>query len=121
MTRVAHPQVSTVIDDPASVDAAIESRFSCRAFLPDPVPRETVADILRVASRAASGTNTQPWKVYVLMGGARDSLVEKVCAAHDAVRADPTLAAQYREAYDYYPEKWVSPGCVQLIRNCILL
>ncbi|MEO7643353.1 MAG: nitroreductase [Ramlibacter sp.] len=102
-------QVSTVVADPASVDAAIESRFSARAFLPTPVPRETIADILRVARRAASGTNTQPWKVYVLQGASRDALVDKVCAAHDAIYADPSQAAQYREEYDYYPEKWVSP------------
>ncbi|RYG07816.1 MAG: nitroreductase [Burkholderiales bacterium] len=102
-------QVSTVVADPASVDAAIESRFSARAFLPSPVPRETIADILGVARRAASGTNTQPWKVYVLQGASRDTLVEKVCDAHDAIYADPSLAAQYREEYDYYPEKWVSP------------
>ena len=102
-------QVSTVVEDPASVDAAIESRFSARAFLPTPIARETIEDILRVARRAASGTNTQPWKVYVLQGASRDSLVTKVCAAHDAIYADPSLAAQYKEAYDYYPEKWVSP------------
>jgi nitroreductase len=59
-------QVSTVVADPASVDAAIESRFSARAFLPRPVPRELIQSILQVASRAPSGTNTQPWKVYVL-------------------------------------------------------
>ena len=102
-------QVRTVITDPASVDAAIESRFSARAFLPRPVAREQIQHILQVASRAPSGTNTQPWKVYVLQGASRDSLVEKVCAAHDALRADPALAAEYREEYDYYPEKWVSP------------
>ncbi|MFM8609677.1 MAG: nitroreductase [Burkholderiaceae bacterium] len=102
-------QVSTVVRDAASVDAAIESRFSARAFLPKPVPRDTVADILRVACRAPSGTNTQPWKVYVLTGASRDALVAKVCAAHDAIAANPALAADYREEYDYYPEKWVSP------------
>ncbi|MBX3586958.1 MAG: nitroreductase [Ramlibacter sp.] len=102
-------QVSTVIKDRASVDAAIESRFSARAFLPRPVPREMIADILKVASRAASGTNTQPWKTYVLQGESRDSLVRKVCEAHDAIYANPALAADYREEYDYYPEKWVSP------------
>ncbi len=102
-------QVQTVVADPASVDAAIESRFSARAFLPDPVPQDTIRDILRVASRAASGTNTQPWKVYVLQGASRDALVDKVCAAHNAIYADPAVAAQYREEYDYYPEKWVSP------------
>lgn len=102
-------QVSTVVNDPASVDAAIESRFSARAFLPRAVAREQIADILRVASRAPSGTNTQPWKVYVLQGGSRDALVKKVCEAHDAIYANPALAAEYREEYDYYPEKWVSP------------
>ena len=98
----------TVIDAQA-VEAAITSRMSARAFLPRPVQREVIEHILEVASRAPSGTNTQPWKVYVLQGASRDALVQKVCAAHDALRADPSLASEYREAYDYYPEKWVSP------------
>lgn len=92
-----------------AVDAAIHSRMSVRAFLPKAVSRETLEQLLAIASRAPSGTNTQPWKVYVLQGGSRDSLVGKVCAAHDAIRANPELAAQYKEEYDYYPEKWVSP------------
>ena len=91
------------------VDLAITSRMSARAFLPTPVPRETLTHLLEVASRAPSGTNTQPWKVYVLQGASLGGLVDKVCTAHDAVRADPSLAANYREAYDYYPEQWVSP------------
>jgi nitroreductase len=102
-------QVSTVVQDPGSVADAIESRFSARAFLPTPVPRETIEKILALASRAASGTNTQPWKVYVLQGASRDALVDKVCAAHDAIYANPALAAEYTEEYDYYPQKWVSP------------
>ncbi len=103
------PQVSARVADPPSVDAALESRFSARAFLPTPVPRTVIEDILRVASRAPSGTNTQPWTVYVLQGASRDALVDKVCAAHDALRADPSLAATYSEPYDYYPQNWFSP------------
>jgi nitroreductase len=102
-------QVSTVVRDAGSVDAAIESRFSARAFLPTPVPRETIAEILRVATRAPSGTNSQPWHVYVLQGTGRGSLADKVCAAHDAVYAQPELAAQYAGDYDYYPRKWEPP------------
>jgi len=68
-----------------------------------------LTQLLELAARAPSGTNTQPWKVYVLQGQSRDSLVQKVCAAHDEIRANPDLAAEYREPYDYYPEKWVSP------------
>jgi nitroreductase len=102
-------QVSTVVQDCGSVDAAIESRFAARAFLPTPVPRETIAEILRVASRAPSGTNTQPWRAYVLQGASRDTLADKVCAAHDAVYAQPELASQYVGDHDYYPRKWASP------------
>jgi nitroreductase len=98
-----------VTQTPNAVDAAINSRMSTRAFLPTPVPRETVEHLLELASRAPSGTNTQPWKVYVLQGATKSSLVDKVCAAHDAIRANPELAAQYKEEYDYYPEKWMSP------------
>ncbi len=92
-----------------AVDDAIKSRQSMREFLPKPVPREVISHLLEVAIRAPSGTNTQPWKTYVLQGASRDTLVAKVCAAHDALRANPTLAAEYREEYDYYPEKWMSP------------
>ena len=91
------------------VDAAISSRMSARAFTQQAVSRETITELLQVASRAPSGTNTQPWKVYVLQGTTRDTLVDQVCAAHDAIRANPELAGNYREEYDYYPEKWVSP------------
>ena len=103
------PSVNAVVPDRTSVDIAIESRFSARAFLPTEVPRETITDILRVASRAPSGTNTQPWKVYVVQGARRDALVKQVCDAHDALRADPSLAANYPSEYDYYPTHWVSP------------
>jgi nitroreductase len=93
----------------AAVEHAITSRMSVRAFTEQEVSTPTISHLLELASRAPSGTNTQPWKVYVLQGESRVRLVNKVCAAHDAVRADPTLASQYREDFDYYPEKWVSP------------
>jgi nitroreductase len=89
----------------AAVDAAITSRASIRAFLPTPVPQETVTDILRVASRAPSGTNTQPWKVTVLTGEPLKSLARKVHAAFD----DPAVAATHTEEYAYYPTEWRSP------------
>ncbi|UZG45848.1 nitroreductase [Caldimonas thermodepolymerans] len=92
-------------DTAAIVDAAITSRRSVRAFLPTPVPRRVIEDILRVASRAPSGTNTQPWKVYVLTGAAREALSRKILAAYD----DPAVAATHREEYPYYPREWVSP------------
>jgi len=92
-----------------TIQQALDSRMSTRAFTQQAVSKETITDILQMSARAPSGTNTQPWKVYVLQGESRNSLVAKVCAAHDEIRAHPEKAADYREAYDYYPEKWVSP------------
>ncbi|MEZ5727641.1 MAG: nitroreductase [Burkholderiaceae bacterium] len=87
------------------VDEAIESRRSIRAFLPTPVPAAVVEDILRVASRAPSGTNTQPWKVRVVAGDAKAGLSERILAAFN----DSAASANHVDEYDYYPSKWVSP------------
>ena len=87
------------------VDAAITSRRSIRAFLPTPVAREEIEAILQVASRAPSGTNTQPWKVWVLTGQAKTSLSAKIRAAFD----DPVERATHTEEYAYYPTEWRSP------------
>ena len=92
----------------AAVDAAIASRRAVRAFLPTPVPRQTIEDILAVASRAPSGTNTQPWKVTVLTGTAKEALSRRLLAAHDANAAAGSPGAEGTE-YQYYPTEWVSP------------
>lgn len=108
--------MSSPVLDPVStsgrvehVDAAIESRQSIRAFSSRPVHRDDIRDILAVASRAPSGANAQPWKTYVLQGESRETLVEKVCAAHDAVYANPKEGERFQEAYAYYPREWISP------------
>jgi len=88
-----------------AVDEAITSRHSIRAFLPTPVPRATIEAILAVASRAPSGTNTQPWHVAVLTGDALKSLSAKLVAAYD----DPVERARHSEEYAYYPTEWRSP------------
>lgn len=87
------------------VDAAIVGRRSIRAFLDKPVPREAIEEILAVAARAPSGTNTQPWQVIVLTGRARERLSQRIVEAFD----DPLAAREHQEEYPYYPRQWVSP------------
>jgi nitroreductase len=53
-----------------SVSEALQTRSSCRAFLPDAVPLATVRAIVDAARQSPSGGNLQPWQVYVLAGGA---------------------------------------------------
>jgi len=87
------------------VDEVIQSRRSVRAFLPQPVPREALEELLQISSRAPSGTNVQPWKVYVLTDGSKEALSEKILAAYN----DPEEAQTHTEEYPYYPAKWISP------------
>jgi nitroreductase len=91
--------------DSSAVDGAITSRRSVRAFLPTPVPLDVVHDILRIAARAPSGTNTQPWRVTVLTGASRAELSRRIAAAYD----DPAQRALHAEEYAYYPTRWESP------------
>jgi nitroreductase len=95
----------SAIGDPAGVDEAITSRRSVRAFLDTPVPNDVVRDILRVASRAPSGTNPQPWRVTVLTGVSRAELSRRILAAYD----NPVESQLHTQEYAYYPTQWVSP------------
>ncbi|MFZ6648410.1 nitroreductase [Undibacterium sp. TJN25] len=85
------------------VDETMTSRRSVRAFLPDAVAKEDIEKILEVSSRAPSGSNTQPWKVYVLTGEKLKQLAAAILAAHNAA------GGGHAEEYNYYPVKWTSP------------
>lgn len=89
----------------SAVDDIIKTRYSCRAFLDRPVARETVEEILSVASHAPSGTNIQPWKVWVLTGDTKKRVSERMLAAFD----DPEELSTHTEPYPYYPKQWESP------------
>jgi nitroreductase len=79
---------------------AINTRKSIRAFTDRPVPRKTLEKILEISQRAPSGTNTQPWHVYVCAGEVRQAITDDVLALAAAGKA-----AKY-EDYDYYPPQW---------------
>ena len=87
------------------VDEAIRSRRSIRAFLATPVPRADIEALLEVAARAPSGTNTQPWKVYVCTGQRKARLSQAIIDTY----LDPERVGQHTEEYHYYPLQWSSP------------
>ena len=96
-----HPTPSEV----ERIDRAITSRRSIRAFLPTPIARADIEAILDVARRAPSGSNTQPWRVYVLTGESKARLSEAIADAYD----HPEVDTLHREEYPYYPRTWVDP------------
>lgn len=87
---------------------AISSRRSVRAFLDRPVAVGVVRQVLELAACAPSGTNMQPWRVYVLTGAARDELVARVLARRVAEPARERGPRPFGE-YEYNPEPLAEP------------
>lgn len=89
------------MDDVDAVRSALTTRRSVRGYLDDPVPHAVLEDILLAAGRAPSGTNIQPWRVWVLEGGAKDALIDRALTEFDAGRTEGLG--------DYYPSEFVEP------------
>ena len=92
-----------VSDTADTIDEAINTRRSVRAFLPDPVDDETIKDLLRLAARAPSGTNMQPWKAYVTRGKVKDQITDAIL--NSGIRAEKIEWDEYK----YYPDKFFEP------------
>ena len=79
------------------VAEAIRSRHSVRRFLPAPVPRAVVRQVLDTASYAPSGSNLQPWTVFVLTGATLEALGRDMRGTY--LRDEPGHVRDYA----YYP------------------
>ena len=91
------------MSDSQIVDEAIASRRSLRAFHPTAIPQEEIETILKVAARTPSGTNMQPWKVYVTTGETKERLSQAVLSAFN----DPEYKPE--QTYKYYPTPFFEP------------
>ena len=91
------------------VEQTILERHSVRAFTDQAVSDACVRDILQKAARAPSGTNTQPWKVYVVKGETKQQITEQVISAVNSVHQGHTLKSEFVAPYLYYPEQWFDP------------
>jgi nitroreductase len=89
------------------VSLAIARRISIRAFRPDPVAGEVVAEILSRAAQAPSGGNLQPWRVYGLAGEPLAAFKAKVAANPFGEEAE----------YDVYPPNLWEPFRTRRWRN----
>ena len=78
---------------------AVHSRSSIRQFLPDPVGDDVLRSLLADASRAASGGNVQPWRIYVVNG-------ESMARLREFLPTQPPIEAT---EYDIYPPKLTEP------------
>lgn len=90
-------------DVATGVDEAIMTRRSVRAFLPDPVDEATLREILQIAARAPSGTNMQPWRVYVFSGAKMKAIGDAIL--NSGIRAEKAKWDEYK----YYPDQFFEP------------
>lgn len=85
------------------VSDAITGRQSIRAFLTEnAVTDEQIEALLNVAARAPSGSNIQPWHVYVVRGERKDAITE-ACSARFLSGDEGAYE------YHYYPRAWREP------------
>lgn len=82
---------------------AIEGRQSIRSFDPQrPVGKPVIEAILATAARAPSGSNIQPWHVWVVQGALRQRI-------SDACEKRFLAGDEGEAAYHYYPQEWRQP------------
>jgi nitroreductase len=69
-----------------SFSETVRSRRSCRAFLPTPLSRAQIEEVLAEAQLSPSNCNTQPWVVHILSGAKRDELSAALLKGWDEAR-----------------------------------
>lgn len=94
-----HPPVPPGAAD--TLMALQQARYSCRGFLPEPVPRAVIERILQGAQATASWCNAQPWQVHIASGAAAERFrtgLQAYLQSHDAT-PDYDFPRQYTGAY----------------------
>lgn len=85
-----------------SLEDAILNRHSVRGFLPKQVPEALMRKVFELAQWSPSGTNVQPWQVYVASGATRDALREEFMRrvkAKESARPDHSDKGKLGEPY----------------------
>lgn len=90
----------TLPDAAATLDALLHERYSCRGFRSDPLPRDTIATILRMAQRTPSWCNSQAWQVAVASFAATERLRAAILQHVQGRKPAPDFAwPQYQGVY----------------------
>jgi len=107
------PDITTNLDSAAKErhgdaveisDSLMKNRFSCRWYLPKPVDKKIIEEIIDAARCSPSGNNMQPWeKVYCFSGALKDTISREMVQAH---KETPEA---YSAQYHYYPAGPIPP------------
>ena len=80
------------MSDLDAFDRLLTRRHSCRGFLPDPIPEETIERIVATAQKVPSWCNAQPWQVTVTRGAQTDRLRDALFAEASTAAAQPDIS-----------------------------
>jgi nitroreductase len=84
------------------LEELLSERYSCRAFLPQPVPRATIERILTAAQKTASWCNSQPWQLAITSGTATKKFRDAMYGAASSGKpgtGDFPFPREYRGVY----------------------
>lgn len=79
----------------------IRTRMSIRKFKPDPVPKETLSNIVEIALRSPSYKNSQPWEVAIVSGKKKEALSK---ALVELIEKDTPTAPDIPEPVSWPPQ-----------------
>jgi nitroreductase len=110
------------IEETETILRAIETLRSVRSFRPDPVPKETLNRILRAASMAASGSNTQPWEFVVVQDAAVKARLKEPMLRKwlERMSAATRMNQRMKETYDEATDMLRNSEKVPVLIYCCL-
>ncbi|MEB6381564.1 nitroreductase [Leclercia adecarboxylata] len=88
----------------------VRERHSMRAFLPHPVPEDTLRSVLEDAQHSPSNCNTQPWQTHIVSGSKRDALSKAILAADEAGQLTPDFSFGINDFPGVYRERYKEQG-----------
>jgi len=116
-----------------NVSETIRAQRTIRAFNPTPVPEQVIREVLELARLAPSNSNTQPWRIDMVSGAARDRLKAAIHAEMRAgIKPYPVfppggsgLKGRYKErqrecAYQYFGAVGIEKEDMEARRNLSL-
>ena len=101
----------TVLVDSTTARAA-DARRSIRQYEPTPIPETDLRELLRLAGRAPSAYNAQPWRFVVVQDAALKSRLAAAAYGQQQVSAAPATIVMYSDmenALERMPES-MHPG-----------
>ncbi len=100
---------------------AIRKRKSIRAYTPDPVSKELVRELLEAAIKAPTGSNSQPWKFYVVGGKRKEQLDETLLGCLSEGRTTSNELQMHREGGDEKAQERINSRRSEMMKEVMAI